>query len=34
MAIFKIFFRVDGEEPTFESEEEVNKELEMLYPNK
>ena len=28
---YKIFFRMDGEEPEFESEEEVNKELEMMY---
>jgi len=28
---FKIFFRMDGEEPIFNSEEEVNKELEMMY---
>lgn len=31
MAQYKIFFRMDGEEPEFESEEEVNKELEMIY---
>jgi len=31
MAKYKIFFRMDGEEPIFESEEEVNEELEKLY---
>ena len=31
MAQYKIFYRDDGEDPSFESEEEIEKELEMMY---
>jgi len=31
MAQFKIFFRMEGEEPIFQTEEEVNEELEKIY---
>ena len=31
MVKYKIFYRDDGEDPSFESEEEIEKELEMMY---
>ena len=31
MVKYKIFYRDDGENPSFESEEEIEKELEMMY---